>query len=84
MILDLIGTLIWVAAIVLVGFYFHTELELIALKAAEAGLIAGLILGGIIVAVLLLQGDYPAEIFAFTAHEKANARRCPAANQGGR
>ena len=50
LILDLIGTLIWVAAIVLVGFYFHTELELIALKAAEAGLIAGLILGGIIVA----------------------------------
>jgi membrane protein DedA with SNARE-associated domain len=49
-ILDLIGTLAWVASIVLVGFYFHSELELMAQKAAEAGLIAGLFFAGIIAA----------------------------------
>ncbi len=49
-ILDLIGTLAWSASFVLVGFYFHTELELMAQKAADAGLIAGLFLAGIVAA----------------------------------
>ncbi|MBT3623959.1 MAG: sulfurtransferase [Gammaproteobacteria bacterium] len=49
-ILDLIGTLVWSASFVLVGFYFHTELELMAQKAADAGLIAGLFLAGIVAA----------------------------------
>ncbi|MBT5700375.1 MAG: sulfurtransferase [Gammaproteobacteria bacterium] len=52
-ILDLVGTLAWVAFFVLVGFYFHTELELIAQKAADAGLIAGLFLGGIVAAYFI-------------------------------
>ena len=47
-ILDLFGTLAWSASFVLVGFYFHTELELMAQKAADAGLIAGLFLAGIV------------------------------------
>jgi membrane protein DedA with SNARE-associated domain len=45
-VLDLIGTLAWSASFVLIGFFFHTELELIAQKAAGAGLIAGLLLAG--------------------------------------
>jgi len=49
-ILDLIGTLVWSASFVLVGFYFHTELELMAQKAADAGLIAGLFLAGVVAA----------------------------------
>jgi membrane protein DedA with SNARE-associated domain len=40
--LDLIGTLLWAVTFLAVGFFFHTQLEVIAQKIADAGLIAGL------------------------------------------
>jgi membrane protein DedA with SNARE-associated domain len=47
-VLNLIGTLMWVASVVLFGFFFHEELELVAQKAADTGLIAGVVLAAIV------------------------------------
>lgn len=47
-VLDLIGTLLWSAAFVLVGWYFHTELERVAQTAADAGLAAGVVIATIV------------------------------------
>lgn len=49
-VLDLIGTLLWAGTFSLIGFYFHQELESIASQAADAGLIAGIILALVIAA----------------------------------
>ena len=43
--LDTIGTLIWAAAFTSVGFFFHNELEMMATRIAEAGIVAGVIIG---------------------------------------
>jgi hypothetical protein len=41
--LDTLGTLIWASIFLSFGYYFHTELELLAERIAEAGLIAGIV-----------------------------------------
>ncbi len=47
-VLDLIGTLLWAASFSLIGWYFHAELELVAQKAADAGIVAGMTVGAIV------------------------------------
>lgn len=48
-ILNLIGTLLWSGAFVMVGWTFHNELEQIAETAAETGLVAGAVLGSLVI-----------------------------------
>lgn len=48
--LDLVGTLVWAATFVLLGYFFASELEQIAQSAVEAGLVAGLIIAAIVLA----------------------------------
>ena len=47
-VLDLAGTLIWAASFVLLGYFFHTELEQMAARIADAGLVAGLVIAAVI------------------------------------
>lgn len=46
LLLDSLGTLLWVSLFTFLGFWFHTELEIIAGKFAELGAIAGYLLLG--------------------------------------
>ncbi len=48
LVLDTLGTILWAAAFASVGLYFHAELERLATKIAEAGVIAGIIIGAVI------------------------------------
>ncbi|MFT5014718.1 MAG: membrane protein DedA with SNARE-associated domain [Patiriisocius sp.] len=50
LVLDTIGTLIWAAFFGSIGFFFHAELEMMASRIAEAGIIAGILLTVLIVA----------------------------------
>jgi membrane protein DedA with SNARE-associated domain len=42
LILDTVGILIWAAVFALTGMFFHTELEMMAARVAEAGMLAGI------------------------------------------
>ena len=42
--LDTIGTLIWAATFMSFGFFFHNELEMMATRIAEAGIVAGVVI----------------------------------------
>lgn len=46
--LDTIGTLIWAAFFGSIGFFFHAELEMMASRIAEAGVIAGIIIAVVV------------------------------------
>ena len=51
--LDLLGALLWAGIFVGLGMYFHNEVESILRAAAEYGVIAGAILGFVVVAYFL-------------------------------
>jgi membrane protein DedA with SNARE-associated domain len=47
--LDAVGALIWASTFVVIGMFFHTELEMIATRFAELGVIAGIITASLVV-----------------------------------
>ncbi len=48
LVLDTLGALIYAAVFVGVGMFFHTELEMIAMRVAELGALAAIIVGGLV------------------------------------
>ena len=46
--LNLLGTVLWAATFILLGYFFHGILEELAMALAEAGTVAGVLVGGLV------------------------------------